>query len=139
MNSLDQKTIDELHQVALNALSHSYSPYSKCQVGSAVLGESGRIYPGTNVENSSYGITDCAERAAVIHAITAGERKLTAVLVVSKDGWPPCGSCRQVLAEFAAPTTPVLISNKKEIVSTKTLGDLLPLAYTPDHVFRAQK
>jgi len=96
--------IKALIEAACAIRQNSYSPYSKFRVGAALRGQSGKIYLGTNVENASFGLSICAERAAVCQAVTAGERAFTAVAICA-DGpepTPPCGACRQVLLEFGA-------------------------------------
>ena len=91
-----------LFRDARQARSHAYAPYSKFSVGAALLGASGTTFTGCNVENLSFGLTICAERAAVCSAITAGERNFTGLAIVAESVQPvtPCGACRQVLAEF---------------------------------------
>src|SRR5476651_2485599 len=91
-----------LEKAARDAVKACYAPYSKYRVGAAVLAGSGKIYPGCNVENASYGLCNCAERTAIFTAVAAGERKLTAVVVYTPTPLPtmPCGACRQVINEF---------------------------------------
>src|SRR6185437_9148647 len=99
----DQIDHEALIQAATETHAQAYAPYSRFQVGAALLGESGRIYRGCNVENVSYGLTSCAERNAVFGAVLAGETSFRAVAVVTEADTPtaPCGACRQVLVEFA--------------------------------------
>jgi cytidine deaminase len=96
-------TPQALMREAVQARTRSHSPYSRFAVGAALLGASGRVYRGCNVENASFGLTCCAERTAVFHAVSEGERKFLAIAVTARAGHgaPPCGACRQVLAEFS--------------------------------------
>jgi len=118
-----------LIEAAQSARAHAYAPYSTYHVGAAVLGGSGRIYSGCNVENTSYGLTVCAERVAIWKAISEGEREIVALLVASENGATPCGACRQVLFEFG-PTARVLLSGADGTQKELTLDDLLPDAFT---------
>ena len=102
---------EELIAAALEARNKAYCPYSNFPVGAALLADSGKVYSGVNLENASYGLTICAERAAVSTAVTAGERKFAAMAVVVKGGGSPCGACRQVLYEFS-PTLRVLMADE---------------------------
>ena len=112
---------------AVRAASHTYSPYSGFPVGAAVMTSSGRVFTGCNVENASYGLTVCAERAAVLAAVAAGHRRLRAVAVAAGRGQAarPCGACLQVLAEFAAPDLVLLLAplDAPDRVERLTLGD----------------
>ena len=118
---------DELIRSALDAQTRAYCPFSNFPVGAALLGASGRIYQGVNVENISFGLTICAERVAVGAAVAAGEREFTAIAVVSRGGVSPCGACRQVLAEFN-PNLPIIMvdSLKPGEGHHATLDRLLP-------------
>ncbi|MBU1356308.1 MAG: cytidine deaminase [Candidatus Edwardsbacteria bacterium] len=109
----------------------AYAPYSKFKVGAALLGKSGRIFTGCNVENVSYGLACCAERNAVFKALSEGEREFRAIAIVSDSPEPtaPCGACRQVLNEFA-PDISVIMPGKKRTIKT-TLKKLLPFAFGP--------
>lgn len=135
-SQLSKGTFKALRAVALKARDFAHAPYSKFHVGAAVLTESGEIFGGCNVENASYGATICAERSAVVAAISNGNKKIEAVYLVttSDEPWPPCGMCRQVLLEFAAGETPVISMNKKGKTKSFTLGQLCPEAFTPDQL-----
>ena len=121
-----------LLRAATRARLHAYAPYSGFQVGAAVLA-GGRIFAAGNVENSAYPLCVCAERNAVAMAVAAGFRSIDAVAVVAGQGRPapPCGGCRQVLAEFCAPETPVLYAASDGRSVTTTLAGLLPDAFGP--------
>jgi len=110
------------------AREHSYSPYSRFAVGAALLAEDGTIWVGTNVENRSYGLTICAERAAVLAAVAAGRRRFKALLILADADPPatPCGACREVLAEFCSPDLPVRLENLAGAVRDFRFGELFP-------------
>lgn len=112
------------------ARGRAYVPYSHFAVGAALLTEGGKIYPGCNVENAAYPATICAERTAVVSAIAAGETKFVALAVVadSPRPVPPCGMCRQVLAELA-PDMPVILANMHNDVQATSVAALLPGAF----------
>src|SRR5436190_1981366 len=99
---------DALVQAAIDVREGAYARYSSFLVGAAVLAGDGKIYTGCNVENSSYGLTICAERAAVFAAVAAGQRRFEFLAIATSGGGSPCGACRQVLAEFA-PGLPILL------------------------------
>ncbi len=122
-------TDDELIAAAWKVREMAYAPYSNFRVGAALLAGDGRIFPGCNVENISYGLTNCAERVAMGAAIAAGARSFEKVVVVADTAKPisPCGACRQVLAEFGVKT--VILANRMERVEF-SLEDLLPRAST---------
>ena len=124
---------DELIAAALAARERAYAPYSKYKVGAAILTEGGKITPGCNVENASYGLGNCAERTAVFTAACAGGRTIFAVAVATEDGGTPCGACRQVLAEFsprdATPLVVLLLDRGGRVVTETTLTELLPMAF----------
>ena len=121
-----------LEQAARAAAKASYSPYSKFRVGAAVLTESGKIYSGTNVENASYGLANCAERTAIFTAASQGERKIRCVVVYTPTPAPtmPCGACRQVINEFGPEATIVSVCNSAQHIET-TLDQLLPASFGP--------
>jgi len=120
-----------LARAARAARARAYAPYSRFRVGAAVRA-GGRAFPGANVENASYGLTLCAERAAVAAAVAWGARRIDAVAVASGTAppTPPCGMCLQTLAEFAGPTLPVLLLGARGTRVRTTLGALLPLAFS---------
>ena len=109
----------------------AYAPYSHFTVGAALQAADGTIFTGCNVENASYGLTICAERNAVAHAVATGERAFTAVAVVTENGTMPCGACRQVLAEFG-PRMWVIAVDAAGRQSVVNLDELLPAAFLPD-------
>ncbi len=116
---------------ALRARAAAHAPYSRFQVGAALLGESGRIFLGCNVENISFGLTICAERNAVAQAVLQGERRLLAVAIAGggEAPCPPCGACRQVLAEFADAELAVALVGGSGERQIHRLGALLPFAF----------
>jgi cytidine deaminase len=130
-----------LQQAAQHAAAQAYAPYSKFPVGVAVLAESGKIYTGCNVENASYGGTVCAERNAIGAAVVAGERKFTALMVYTPQQMltPPCGICRQVIAEFFSPNAPIASCNHLHQQQNWSLGELLPAAFTPTYLANSTK
>ena len=124
---------DRLVEAARAARAHAVAPYSHFAVGAALLAASGKIYGGCNVENASYGLTVCAERVALLKALSEGERAFTRLAVVADtaEPTPPCGACRQLLWEYCA-DVPVVLANLTTITARHQLRDLLP------HPFEAQ-
>ena len=131
-----RRSVDEyqgLVDAATNARARAYAPYSGFQVGAALLGESGRVYAGCNVENVSYGLSSCAERNAIFRAVGDGERRFTAIAVVTGAATPtpPCGACRQVLSEFAASgDMDVVMVTTGGTRKTRRLAALLPESFS---------
>lgn len=124
------------------AQKNSHSPYSKKKIGAALVTKDGRIFSGCNVENASYGGTVCAERVAIFKAVSDGARgPIQQICVISdeKTPWPPCGFCRQVLAEFAGPDTLIHLANARGIQRTWFFGDLFPEAFGPKHLKRTSR
>lgn len=123
-----------LIEAALGARRHAYAPYSCFAVGAALCSPDGRIYTGCNVENAAFPATVCAERAALLKAVSEGERRFTAIAVVADTPGPcpPCGLCRQALYEFA-PDLLVVMSNLAGDVCRERLSALLPIAFGPGH------
>ena len=121
---------EQLIEAARQAMEHAHAPYSGYRVGAALLCADGTVFSGCNVENASYGLTNCAERTAVFAAVAAGQNRFTAMAITaSAEPAPlPCGACRQVLVEFCAADFPVYVATAEGYQST-TLGALLPLAF----------
>lgn len=130
----------ELINLALEARKNSYSPYSLCKVGAALLTKSGKVYIGCNIENAAYGPTVCAERTAVFKAVSEGEREFAKIAVAGGKGetpdgyFYPCGVCRQVLAEFCAPGFEIITAVSPDDYVIKTLSELLPDSFGPDNL-----
>ena len=131
MASLNKTQIAQLLEAAQAVAANAYAPFSNFHVGAAILTQSGEIFAGCNVENSSYGITNCAERTAIFSAVAAGavsaERDLIAIAVVNREGavCSPCGACRQVIFEFGPDATVIYRAHSGKIAQTKA-KDLLP-------------
>jgi cytidine deaminase len=125
---------DPLVTAARAAQARAYAPYSNFRVGAALESESGDVYVGCNVENASYGLTICAERAAVCAAVAAGARRLRRVVVVSDSDPPaaPCGACRQVLSEFGKDFRVDAVGPKRSV--SWTMAELLPAAFGRDQL-----
>lgn len=126
----------ELFDAAVAAMHHAYAPYSRYPVGAAVRSETGRVYAGCNVENAAYPQGWCAETSAIAAMITAGERRITAVLTVATGELVGtcCGGCRQKLREFAALDTPVWSCGPEGLRAEFTLAGLLPDSFGPEHL-----
>jgi len=120
---------EQLVRQAMEARRHAYAPYSNYQVGAALLGVSGRVYTGCNVENAVYPLTTCAERTAVVKAVSEGERDFVAIVVATENGGTPCGSCRQTLREFGEQIV-VLIADATGAYQETTVADLLPGSFS---------
>jgi cytidine deaminase len=120
---------EKLVSKAIEARKKAYAPYSDYQVGAALLSASGRIYTGCNVENAVYPLTTCAERTAIVKAISEGERQFVAIAVATENGGSPCGSCRQVLREFG-PDIIVLIADVTGHYRETHVADLLPASFS---------
>lgn len=145
---LTEQKIEQLLTLAREARERAYAPYSHFAVGAALLGRSGRVYTGCNVENASYPLTICAERAAVTKAVSEGEREFEAIAVVTATGAMPCGACRQVLREFGGTEGGLRVivaglgdssSRRKKRggdgpVRVFTIADLLPESFVPDQL-----
>jgi cytidine deaminase len=135
-----KKEYRELVKAAQNAKLTAYSPFSKFRVGAALLTNDGTIFTGCNIENSSYGLTICAERVAIFKAISSGASKFIAMAIVSDDpGFtPPCGACRQVLLELAGDIDFVMMDSKNRYKILR-ITTLLPFAFTEKNLKRSLK
>jgi cytidine deaminase len=122
---------EDLIAKAMEAREKAYAPYSHFTVGAALLAKSGRVYTGCNVENASYGLSICAERAAVFKAISEGERDFEAIAVVTENGVTPCGACRQVLMEFGEDIQ-VIVADGAGEYRVFSLQELLPEAFSSE-------
>ena len=122
--------MDEQQLIALAAKARqtAYAPYSGFPVGAALLGKSGHVYTGCNVENASYSLTICAERVALFKAVSEGECEFEAIAIVTANGATPCGACRQVLTEFG-PDMRVLVATPERLISVSNAAGLLPGAF----------
>ena len=129
----------QLIDLALDARKKSYSPYSGYAVGAALLTKSGAVFTGANIENAVLGLTICAERTAIFQAVLAGERAFERIVVATRDGGSPCGSCRQVMAEFSLEMEVTMVNGDGEIVSENTVAGLLPYAFTPLNLKSAER
>ena len=133
---VDKALILAMIAAARDQRKNAYAPYSSFRVGAAVLGGSGKVYLGSNVENASYGLTICAERVAIFKAISEGETEIQAVVVCAGEGKPapPCGACLQVMAEFAPKKEPmtVVTCSVDGTYTQATLADYLPAPFRLD-------
>lgn len=122
---------ETLLKAARSAREKAYAPYSHFHVGAAVLGADGQTYSGCNVENASFGLTCCAERNAIFTMIAAGTREIREILIIgeSEEFLPPCGACRQVMAEFAEPSVMVHMCNRDGECRTATVSELVPFIF----------
>ena len=128
-------TPEKLADLAKEAMTHAYAPYSGYKVGAALLCADGTVYQGSNIENAAYGPTVCAERTAIFKAVYDGHREFTAIAVCGgKDGvitgfFPPCGVCRQVMGEFCKPDFTIYLVGK-DGWAAHTLGEMLPFGFS---------
>ncbi|AYD41170.1 cytidine deaminase [Clostridium fermenticellae] len=123
---------------AFEGRKNAYAPYSNFKVGAAVLAEDDKIYTGCNIENASYGATNCAERTAIFKAVSEGNRTIKAIAIVGVENnyTFPCGICRQVIAEFALKDAEIIIGKGEDEYLIKTLEELLPGAFTKEDLDR---
>ncbi|WAH39284.1 cytidine deaminase [Alicyclobacillus dauci] len=143
MRGSEDNTDSDLIEAAKSARGQAYVPYSGFAVGAALKTGDGSIITGANIENASYGLTNCAERSAMFTLLTQrGQEgvRVDEIAVVADAPVPvsPCGACRQVLTEFCAPQTPVILANLRGDIKRTTVGELLPGAFTPDQMAYAE-
>jgi cytidine deaminase len=131
VKELSKPLVEELVKKALEARKNAYAPYSNFLVGAAVLTKDGQIYSGCNVENASYGLSNCGERTAIFKAVSEGAREIEAVAIVGNGDkyCSPCGACRQVIAEFGEDIQ-VIMANEVGQYIVKDIEELLPGAFT---------
>ena len=131
-------TENELFELAMEARWGAYAPYSSYQVGAALITEDGSLYTGCNIENASYGATNCAERTAIFKAVSEGHRKIVMIAIAGGSGEQtnyayPCGICRQVMREFSDPEQlKVIVGDGRGELKIHTLEELLPESFGPD-------
>ncbi len=123
--------MSDLYQMAVDYASRAYAPFSKYLVGAALKTSTGELFGGCNVENSSYGGTICAERTAILKAVSEGHREFPEILVFtdSEDPWPPCALCQQTMAEFMSPESLVHLANKKGVQKTLKYKEINPYPF----------
>lgn len=129
------------YQDAVKTRKAAHAPYSGFFVGAGVVARGGKVFTGCNVENCSYGGAICAERTAIVKAVSEGAREFTDIVVVTDAAEPafPCGFCRQVMAEFFEPATRIWIANLRGIKSMHTFGELLPMPFGPQQLRGARE
>jgi cytidine deaminase len=126
--------IEQLIKEAKTAREMAYTPYSKFNVGAALLTNDGKIYRGCNIENAAYSMANCAERTAIFKAISEGDKNFVAIAVVAdtKRPVPPCGACRQVIAELCPKDMKVILTNLQGDIEELTVNELLPGAFSAE-------
>ena len=134
--SIPQTEKQALIDLANTARQRAYAPYSKYHVGATLRTKTGRIFTGVNVENAAYPHTICAERVAIFKAVSEGEKEFEVIAVATDNGGSPCGGCRQVLAEFGLDTLVLIANGAGELLKEMTVKELLPEAFTPEHLSR---
>lgn len=130
MPTIEQK--QALVKAANVVRQHAYAPYSNYPVGAALLTKSGELFTGVNIENAAYPTSICAERSAVFKAVSEGKKEFAAIAVVTDNGGSPCGSCRQVLAEFGIEILVIIADSEEKILEELPLHKLLPFSFGPE-------
>jgi len=128
----------KLSKFAIDARENAYVPYSKFKVGAAVITEDGTIYTGCNIENASYGATNCAERTAIFKAVSEGHKKIKAIAIVGDMSTHtyPCGICRQVIVEFATSHIDIILVKNEDDYIIKSMEEILPGAFTKEDLLK---
>lgn len=130
------KELETLYDKAYEAYLNSYSPYSKFKVGAAILLKNGEYIMGTNIENASYGLTNCAERSALFQAYSLGYRKfdIDKMMIIGNTEVPisPCGACRQVISELMMPESEIILTNLYKDIKKMKVKELLPYSFSED-------
>ncbi|MCP4141898.1 MAG: cytidine deaminase [Chloroflexi bacterium] len=129
MSQKKNNSPQELIELAKEIRKNAYAKYSNYAVGAALLGKSGKVYTGVNIENAVYPLTICAERTAIFKAVSEGEQEFDAISVVTDNGGSPCGSCRQVLAEFGLDMVVYIADGEGNLLEETTVRKLLPRAF----------
>lgn len=138
-NEIKDVALKSMIDAAYAVQKKAYAPYSEFLIGSCISDSKGKLFSGCNIENSSYGGTVCAERVAIWKGVSENMKlPIKTVVVVSseKEKWPPCGMCRQVMAEFCSPTTTVFFGNNKKEFSKMTFEELLPEAFSNKFILK---
>lgn len=130
---MSREPLAPMLDLARNALANAHAPYSRFRIGACVRSAGGHLYAGCNVENASYPVTQCAEATAIGAMVVAGERQIVEVVILTEgiEPCPPCGRCRQQLAEFASAATRIHLCGPEGVRLSATLGELLPMAFGP--------
>ena len=123
-----------LVSLAIDNMRYAYVPYSNYPVSAVLLTQSGKTYTGVNIENAAYPLTICAERVAIFKAVSDGEKDFSAIAVVTNNGGTPCGSCRQVLAEFGLETIVIVADKNGKVILEQSVAQLLPGAFRPGYL-----
>lgn len=128
---MTDKEIKDIIEIAIEARENAYAPYSNFQVGAALIDDNGKTFIGANIENGSYGLSNCAERTAIFTAKTSGMKKIRVIAVAADTTGPvsPCGACRQVISEFADENTVIILTNLKREIKVLNVEELLPYRF----------